>query len=146
MAQSATPWEWYLATNVRIETPELSGVVHPAESEGDTDPPMGPLHVVTAVQPESEPGSEDNIARMGVLDRELKAAGLRVTHAVGVSFDGQHSEESRAVFGLDDAGAREIGCRFGQVAFFSWRGPRWSLLASVGDREVHRGWRWEPSD
>lgn len=143
MAHSGTPWGWYLQTNMHFHTAKLSGVVHPVESGGESVPPTGPLHVITAVQPDSEPDSEDNIARMEVLDDELSAAGLRVTHAVGVSFDGEYREESRAVFGLDDVRAREIGCRFGQVAIFSWRGPRWSLLASAGDREAHRGWRWD---
>jgi hypothetical protein len=81
---------------------------------------------------------------MAVLDRELQAARLTSIHAIGVSFDGNHREDSRAVFGLDDAYARELGLRFGQVAIFAWRGPRWSLLACATDRQVHRAWRWEP--
>jgi hypothetical protein len=142
IAQCTTPWEWYLATKVYIYTSELSGIVCPVESDGEADPPLGSLHVITAVQPGSEPDSDENLARMDVLDRELRAAGIRSTPAIGASFDGKHGEESRAVFGLDDAQARRLGRRFGQVAIFSWTGPRWSLLASAGDRKTHRSWRW----
>ena len=145
MAQCTTPWEWYLATKVYIYTSELSGIVCPVESDGEDDPPLGQLHVITAVQPQSEPDSDESMARIGVLDRELKAAGICSIRAVGASFDGKHREESRAVLGLDDAQARRIGRRFGQVAVFSWTGPRWSLLATARDRETHRSWRWDAS-
>lgn len=64
--------------------------------------------------------------------------------AVGSSLDGSHSEDSRAVFGLTDGQARELGMRFGQVAVFALRGWQWSLLACVGNRESTCGWRWEP--
>lgn len=103
---------------------------------------LGPLHVITAVQPESEPESDETIARLGVLDRELHAAGITSIRAVGSSFDGNHREESRAIFGLDDALARRLGRQFGQVAVFAWSGPRWSLLACAADRQTHRRW-WD---
>lgn len=107
-------------------------------------PPFGPLHVVTAIQPDPEP---DNVsrARMLVLDRHLHAAGIRSMPAVGSSITGDHSEDSRAVFGLTDQQARDLGAAFGQVAVFAWNGPRWCLLACAGDRQSHRGWQWEPA-
>jgi hypothetical protein len=80
---------------------------------------------------------------MNVLDRELHAAGITSIPAIGSSFDGNHSEESRAVFGLNDASARGLGRRFGQVAVFAWNGPRWSLLACASDRQTHRSWTWQ---
>jgi hypothetical protein len=46
------------------------------------------------------------------------------------------------VFGVDDTAARQLGQRFGQVAVFAWHGPRWSVLACVGDRRTDSGWRW----
>lgn len=113
--------------------------VCPVEADGEDDPPLGGLHVVTAVQPNSLPTSDENLARIAVLDNELEAAGIRAIRAVGISFDGSHREESRAVFGLDDAEARCLGRRFGQVAVFAWTGPRWSLLAWVGDRRTDAG-------
>lgn len=119
--------------------------VCPVESGGEDNPPLGPLHVITAVHPQSEPDSDENLARTDVLDHELRACGIASIRAVGNSFDHMHREESRAVVGLDDIRARSLGRRFGQVAIFSWAGPRWSLLASVGDRETHRCWRWEAS-
>lgn len=145
LAQGSTPWEFYLNTMVRFEMAEGGGAVRPAaEGRGQADPPFGPLHVVTAIQPDPEPDAMCH-ARMGVLDRYLQAAGIRSMPAVGSSLTGDHSEDSRAVFGLTDNQARDLGTRFGQVAVFAWHGPRWSLLACAGERQSHQGWRWEPS-
>lgn len=144
-ALCTNPWGWYLQTKVYFENSTPRGIVCPVDSDGEDLPPLGPLHVITAVQPQSDPASDESIARLGVLDRELAAANICSIPVVGVSFDGSHQEKSRAVFGLDDAQACKLGVRFGQVAVFSWSGPRWSLLASVGNRETHRAWRWETS-
>lgn len=138
-----TPWAWYEATKVTFDGAKLRGTVRPVLSDGQLHPPRGPLHVVTAVQPDSEPDSADNGLRMQILDRELAAAGIPVIAAVGTGFDGEHAEQSRAVFGLDDGAACHLGRRFGQVAVFGWSGPHWSLLACVGERRTHRLWRWE---
>lgn len=146
LASRDIPWNYYLQTKVRFEAPDQAGTAWPTKGVGGDVPPLGPLHVVTAVQPGSEPGSDDNAARMAVLDQELRDAGLRFIRVVGSSLDDAHSEDSRAVFGLDDAQARALGLRFGQVAVFAWSGPRWSLLACAADRRVDRGWRWEPSE
>ncbi|UHJ57097.1 DUF3293 domain-containing protein [Mycolicibacterium fortuitum] len=137
------PWRYYEQTAVSFATSGPGGRVIPvAEDSGGEDPPLGPLHVVTAIQPDGEPGSADSAARMAVLDQELAAFDIRSIPAVGASFDGEHSEESRAVFGLSDDQARQLGLRFGQVAVFAWCGPRWSLLACATDRQTHRRWRW----
>ena len=145
LAEDRTPWEFYLNTMVQFETTEGGGIVRPAaERDGEPHPPFGPLHVVTAIQPDPEPDDVCD-ARMRVLDRFLHTAGIRSMPAVGSSFTGDHNEDSRAVFGLTDHQARDLGTRFGQVAVFAWHGPRWSLLACAGDRQSHRGWRWEPS-
>lgn len=145
LADERTPWEFYLNTMVRFDTAEGGGVVRPVdETAGEPLLPFGPLHVVTAIQPDPEPASVSH-ARMLVLDRYLHTAGLRSMPAVGSSFTGDHSEDSRAVFGLTDCQARDLGAVFGQVAVFAWNGPSWSLLACVGDRHSRRGWRWEPS-
>lgn len=117
----------------------------PVEDAVHDDPPLGPLHVVNAVQPNSDASRIDNAGRMDVLDHELAARGLVTLHVVGASFDGTHREESRAVFGLADDDARALGERFGQVAVFSWRGPWWSLLACTASRCTHRRWQWCPS-
>lgn len=99
-------------------------------------PLLGPMHVVTAIQPDPELDSASR-ARMLVLDRHLHDAGIRSMPAVGSSFTSDHSEDSGAVFGLTDHQARDLGAAFGQVAVFAWTGPRWSLLACAGDRQVH---------
>ncbi|NKR65307.1 DUF3293 domain-containing protein [Rhodococcus hoagii] len=146
LAQGPTPWEFYLNTMVRFDTAEGAGVVRPCDTgRGELYPPFGPMHVVTAIQPDPEPDCVSR-ARMLVLDHFLHDAGIRSMPAVGSSFTGDHSEDSRAVFGLTDHESRDLGVRFGQVAVFAWTGPRWSLLACVGDRKVHRGWRWEHPD
>lgn len=145
LARGHTPWQYYLDTMVQFDTPEHGGIVRPCDTgDGQSTPPFGPLHVVTAIQPDPEP-DEVSRARMLVLDRYLHGAGLRSIPAVGSSFSGDHSEDSRAVFGLTDHQARELGVRFGQVAVFAWNGPRWSLLACADDSCSHRGWQWEHS-
>jgi hypothetical protein len=138
LAQGELPWGHYLATAVHFD----AGTVRPADGS-DGAPPLGPLHVVTAVQPDSDPDSPDSAARMAVLDRELASRGITALRVAGASFDGSHREDSRAIFGLDDDEARGLGLRFGQVAIFSWRGPRWSVLACVSARFESRGWRWD---
>lgn len=139
------PWNFYLETEVYFETPERAGVVRPVREPGDTAPPWGPLHVISATQPGSDEDPEVSTARLAVLDRELRESftkPIRWIRAVGSSFDGAHHEESRAVFGLDDDAARALGVRFGQVAIFSWTGPWWSLLACASDRVERRPWQW----
>lgn len=143
LAEGDEPWSYYEQTAVRFDEPAGGGRVIPlVDGSGYERPPLGALHVVTAMQPDTDPGSPDNAARMAVLDQELSAEGIRSIQAVGASFDGHHAEESRAVFGLSDDEARQLGLRFGQVAVFAWRGPRWSLLACATDRETHRAWQW----
>jgi hypothetical protein len=137
---SDTPWRYYRDTEVRIETRECTGTVRPlVGAVGGDEPPLGPLHVITAFQPDPD---VHGLARMVILDNELRAAGLTIATAVGSSFDGEHCEPSRAVFGLDDAAARRWGRRFGQVAVFAWSGPNWTLLACATDCREDRPWTW----
>jgi len=138
-----TPWRYYLDTAVHFDGPELKGVVRPVNEGGDELPPVGPMHVITAIQPGSSQESEESTARMDVLSRELEREGIEFIRAFGISLDGSYREESRAIFGLDDVQAQQLGRRFGQVAIFAWRGPTWSLLACASDRQTHRPWRWE---
>lgn len=144
MANEDTPWRYYEQTTVQFNAPGCPGQVVPAfgVGGGDEHPPLGSLHVVTAVQPNGEPGSADSMARLAVLDEELATMEIRSIGAVGSSLAGDYAEESRAVFGLSDDQARRLGLRFGQVAVFAWDGPRWSLLACATDRQTHRGWNW----
>ena len=144
MAGDDTLWRHYEQTAVQFEAPGSSGRLVPiADLDGGGEhPPLGSLHVVTAVQPDSDPASVESLARIALLDRELVAAGIRSIRAIGASLDGEHAEESRAVFGFTDEQARKLGLRFGQVAVFGWCGPRWSLLACATDQQTHRGWKW----
>ena len=145
MTHSEVPWRYYLQTVVHFDIPACRGLVRPVDAgTGADDPPLGALHVLTAVQPGASADSAESAARIDVLDHELRDRGLRTLPAVGASFDGTYREESRAVFGLDDEQARELGRRFGQVAVFRWRDSSWSLIACAGERETHRGWLWNP--
>ncbi|MFM8858469.1 MAG: DUF3293 domain-containing protein [Actinomycetota bacterium] len=145
LATAKTPWNYYLATEVYISTPELAGVVRPVVDKGLVEPPFGPLHVVSATQPGSDPDSYESVERLAVLDQELQDRCIESVPAIGGSFDGKYQEQSRAVFGLDDFAARALGARFGQVAIFSWKGPWWSLLACTDPRKERHAWRWEPA-
>ncbi|AFR49081.1 DUF3293 domain-containing protein [Gordonia sp. KTR9] len=136
-------WQNYLNTKVSIESAMATGTVWPAD-RSDPQLQLPDFHVVTAVLPDTDPLSADNAARIKVLDDELDSAGLAYAQAVGASFDGSYSEDSRAVFGLTDEEARSLGARFGQVAVFGLRGARWSLIACGSNRRNDRGWRWEP--
>lgn len=64
-------WQHYLNTKVLIELTDGSGTVWPSNSTTG-QPSLRPLHVATAVQPDSDPGDSDNVSRMKLLDRELR--------------------------------------------------------------------------
>jgi len=144
LAAGTRPWRYYLDTAVYLAGLELKGTVRPVDERGEGHPPMDSLHVIAAVQPGANATSDESTARNAVLTKFLATEEITFIRAVGSSFDGSHREESLAVFGLGDDEAREIGRKFGQVAVFSWCGPRWSLLASAGTRQTHRPWRWVP--
>lgn len=141
-AHCDTTWNHYLATKVHVEAADRAGTVWPTDGPGEVDPPLGPLHVINAIQPDTDPGSADNLARTAVLDHELKTLGLSAIPAIGASLDDSYQEHSRAVFGMTDPEARALGLRFGQVAVFAWAGPRWSLLACATERQHHQAWTW----
>lgn len=144
LAQGEELWPSYLETAVYLDGTKLKGTVRPVRERGEQDPPMGSLHVLAAVQPWAEPDSEDSRARILVLTTFLVKERIDFIGAVGSSFDGSYSEESRALFGLSDDEAREIGKKFGQVAIFAWNGPNWLLRATVGSRQTCSPWRWQP--
>ena len=137
------PWSFYLETMVHFQTAGVTGVVRPVRGGGSDQPPLGPLHVISATQPGSEPNSKESAARLAVLDVELRNAGIGSIRAIGSSFDGQHQEDGRALFGLSDSEACELGRRFGQVAVFAWHGPLWSLLACASNRRTDSYWLWQ---
>ena len=145
LAQGERLWPHYLEPAVYLDGAELKGTVRPVRERGEQYPTMGSLHVLAAVQPWAEPNSQDSRARTSVLIEMLKIDGIESIRAVGSSFDRNYQEESRAVFGLTDDEARELGRKFGQVAIFAWEGAEWSLLASVGEKQSRRPWRWTPA-
>jgi len=145
LARDETPWNDYLATTVYLENARLKGCVQPTTDGGGDHPPMGPLHIITAIQPEADPQSDESSARLQILQRYLATARKASIRAVGSSLDGTYREESCAVFGLDDNRARKIGRKFGQVAIFAWRGPRWSLIACAAEKQTHMAWKWQPA-
>lgn len=142
LADSEGLWRSYCDTEVYLESETRRGTVHPVDSDGAHQPPFGDRHIISATQPFEAPASTESERRLIVLNHELRIAGLKSIRAVGSSIHGGYSEESLAIFGLDDDRARALGCRFGQVAIFSWHGPNWSLLACATDRRTRRGWQW----
>lgn len=143
-AQDKTLWDLYRQTEVCFDTLELVGRVRPIDEDGSDLPPVGPVHIISATQPDSDPKSDDNLLRLALLDHELAINGVQTMPAVGSSFSGDYQEPSRAIFGVDDVFARALGVRFGQVAIFSWRGTKWSLLACAADQQDDRPWQWTP--
>ncbi len=86
LAHNEVLWRHYLATAVLFDGPDGRGVVRPVEhGTGENSPPLGALHVITAIQPDSDPGSHDSAARMRVLDDELADARLRALPVAGES-------------------------------------------------------------
>lgn len=145
LARGDSPWHEYLNTKVHFHGAGVRGTLHPALTTQTVDVSgsrLEPLHVITAVQPGEDPRGAQSDVRLRILDDALRAAGLASIRAVGESLDDSYREEGRAVFGLDDTSARELGLRFGQVAIFAWNGPTWSLLACATDRREDRQWRW----
>lgn len=134
-------WNEYLDTEVYFETSKRSVILRPVAEPVAQEPPCRPLHVISATQPGSDPRAADGVVRLALLTEELRQRCLGSIRAVGLSMTSDYYEESRAVFGLADAAARALGRRFGQVAIFSWRESRWSLLACAHEREEHRSWQ-----
>jgi hypothetical protein len=134
-------WNEYLNTEVYFETSQGSVILRPLAEPVAQEPPCRSLHVISAIQPGSDPRADDGIVRLALLTEELRQRRLGSIRAVGLSMTSDYCEEGRAVFGLDDAAARALGRRFGQVAIFSWHGSQWSLLACAHDREEHRSWQ-----
>ena len=145
LAEDEELWGHYLRTAVYLESSRLQGSVRPAGQQGGVHPPLGPLHVITAIQPGADPRSDESAVRLQVLRRYLASAKKVSIRAVGSNVEGTYSEEGCAVFGLTDNRARKIGRKFGQVAIFAWRGPNWSLIACAADQQTNMTWQWEPS-
>lgn len=88
-AQRETAWSYYEQTTMYFDLADRSGQPVPIlAGAGEDDPPLGALHVVTAIQPNTDPSAIDNVNRMKVLDHELGLAGLQFLRAVGTSADG----------------------------------------------------------
>ncbi len=62
-------WDAYCATHMRIRLPYGAVVVRPCAVPGRSDPPAGPLHVVTACDPGSAGRREDDDVRMQLARR-----------------------------------------------------------------------------
>lgn len=132
-------WSAYCSATVRFELPTGRVQLTPQAVPGPGPSPVGDLHVLTACDPASSGRRSDDERRMGLLRAEL--AGREWHSAEGGDANGQHDPEpSVAVAGLTDEQARALGRRFGQVAIFSWAGPRWSVLACATTRRSDLGW------
>ncbi|GAA3051054.1 DUF3293 domain-containing protein [Streptomyces glomeratus] len=99
------------------------------------------VHVITAWNPRGRTASADDNARAhGLLVNEIRSRALTWWSAEGGDAYGTHREESVAVVGLSDAGARELGRRFGQDAIFAWTPHAWRVLACDSETAAVSGW------
>ena len=114
----------YLATHVTIE---VDGTWHPAQFAIGSLPH---LHVITAWNPgDARPTRDANDCASRSLYEDLAALGATPMRAMGRDPHSDHAEESWAVAGLNDARARELGAKYGQVAVFRITADRLFVLA-----------------
>ena len=114
----------YLATHVTIE---VDGTWHPAQFAIGSLPH---LHVITAWNPgDARPTRDANDCASRSLYEDLAALGSTPMPAMGRDPHSDHAEESWAVAGLNDALARELGAKYGQVAVFRITADRLFVFA-----------------
>ncbi|WP_072690271.1 DUF3293 domain-containing protein [Rhodococcus marinonascens] len=139
-------WQDYSEAVVDIHLPTGAVRIIPTDdAAGHTRPPAGPLHIIAACQPGELPGTERERESYRRLTEYLCGRGLEPFATVGGAQDGTYQELSVAVSGLTDDHARKIGCRFGQVAVFSWNSTQWTLLACASYRSAVHRWILAPS-
>lgn len=104
----------------------------------DPDPlPAAPLYVITAENPGSTPFPElENAARNAELATELRARGWTVWAALGEAADGSWAESGYAVAGAGRDAVVALGARFGQRAVFELDDAEQRIVGCLG---VERG-------
>lgn len=87
--------------------------------------------VLTACNPLERPASdEDNKRWTDELEKELRALGIRVTKADGVSPDGKHREAGYAL-GIPMETAKALARKYGQAAFFWFDGEHFWIVPAL---------------
>ncbi|MER6269097.1 DUF3293 domain-containing protein [Streptomyces sp900105755] len=145
---AVTPRNWNLYRSAVVEIRFQDRILRveprsPGTAEGSF-PEMaggGTVHVITAWNPRGRTASPDANARAHrLLLAEIRRRGLTWWAAEGGDALGTHREESVAVAGLSDTGARDLGRRFGQDAVFAWTPGAWRVLACDSDAAAVSGW------
>jgi len=94
-----------------------------------------PFAVLTACNPfERHASEEENGRRTGELGEELRAIGVLVTSADGISSDAKHREAGYAV-SIPLARAKALAERYGQAAFFWFDGEKFWIMPALVQAE-----------
>jgi hypothetical protein len=124
----------YLATVVTIEDRGEWRHAHEVAAR------IGTVHVLTAWNPGDErPKREVNDRANEALRADLLSRGLKPMPARGSDPNSRHAEESWAVAGFDDHGARELGAKYRQVAVFRITSTRQTVLGCFAEWEMSKG-------
>lgn len=113
-------WLAYTVTHVRIEHPSHGSFIVAPAPAGETHgrypaPGRGPIHIMTAHNPGRALNDDENRLRQRQLTDDLRALpNLALWPAVGGDPAWQHTEDSLAIVGLDEATAQQLARRYDQ--------------------------------
>lgn len=150
-SQAALPTAWplYEQAVIRLTVDGVPMLLapEPAGAIVGTFPYTGPVHVITAWNPQGRTLSEqENHGRHTALLAEPALAGTAVHDCAGGDLSGEHQEPSLLIESLTTDEGLSLGRRFGQDAIFRWTETTFDLLACVGGAAVARGWTLESQD
>ena len=140
----------YSEAHIRVYHPQRGTlVIEPRPDAGVVgefpNPDGWTIYIVTAHNPGRQLSDAENAARHQELARLLASrTDLTVWDAEGGDPAWQHREESLAVVGLTDEGARELGRTFEQEAVFAWRPRELVVLDCHSDEVITSGWSVTP--
>lgn len=128
-------WRHYLSTIVEIEVSPGRWAHLNGPAALDELPLPGPIHVITACNPEGIYRSEEeNRAATARLVGEMWVSGFAIARALGRSPSGDHSEVSVALSGLSRPEALRVGRRYGQIAIYEVTDDTVILMACHSER------------
>jgi transcriptional regulator with XRE-family HTH domain len=136
----------YATTVLEIDLPEGSRITveprPPGITEGAFPEGVAHVHVITAANPYSRPLTPgENDERNRYLRRDLDAAGLSFTEALGRSPDlDAWQEASFAVFDGEEDGLLELARRHEQAAIFRWTPTERVVVYTDRRRPRAHGW------
>jgi len=128
-------WRHYERALISVEVAPGQWVVLKGTDASEEVPFGFPVHVITAWNPDSviQPATTNDRAQKALMS-DLRAQGVMFYRALGRSSDGDYSEDSLAVVGLDRSSAKELGLRYGQAAVFEVDEDTVTVVACGSDR------------